>query len=190
MACHFLLQGIFHTQGSNLDLLHALHWQAHSLPLCHVGKPTLRLLKNRFEDNFTSCLASFLIYILFLFFFSPLPFILCDFLKYVVFHSSLFILSIKYQKVDWTFHAHAWNLLTVAFYIWWSSEPFGDLWYQYFQDSLPIHPRLPIQAAFIFMPAVCTMFPGSWMWGGRKLGLGMRHLNLSTQHSFAHPVLL
>ena len=101
MACHFLLQGIFHTQGSNLDLLHVLHWQAHSLPLCHMGKPTLRLLKKRFEDNFTPCLASLLIYIVFLFFFPPLPFILYDFLNYVVVYSSLFILRVKYQKVDW-----------------------------------------------------------------------------------------
>ena len=31
--CHALLQGIFPTQGSNLHLLHLLHWQAGSLPL-------------------------------------------------------------------------------------------------------------------------------------------------------------
>ena len=37
VACHFLLQGIFPTQGSNLILLHLLHWQADSLPLCHLG---------------------------------------------------------------------------------------------------------------------------------------------------------
>ena len=37
MGYHFLLQGIFLTQGSNLDLLHLLHWQANSLPLCHLG---------------------------------------------------------------------------------------------------------------------------------------------------------
>ena len=28
VGCHFLLQGIFLTQGSNLHLLHLLHWQA------------------------------------------------------------------------------------------------------------------------------------------------------------------
>ena len=28
MGCHFLLQGIFPTQESNLGLLHLLHWQA------------------------------------------------------------------------------------------------------------------------------------------------------------------
>ena len=37
MGCHFLLQGIFLTQGSNLCLLHFLHWQADSLPLSHLG---------------------------------------------------------------------------------------------------------------------------------------------------------
>ena len=34
MSCHFLLQGIFSTQGSNPCLL---HWQTHSLPLTHLG---------------------------------------------------------------------------------------------------------------------------------------------------------
>ena len=36
VGCHFLLQGIFLTQGSNLGLL---HWQAGSLPLAIPGKP-------------------------------------------------------------------------------------------------------------------------------------------------------
>ena len=31
MGCHFLLQGIFLTQGSNLSLLRLLHWQEGSL---------------------------------------------------------------------------------------------------------------------------------------------------------------
>ena len=35
-GCHFLLQGIFRTQGSNACLL---HWQASSLPLAPSGKP-------------------------------------------------------------------------------------------------------------------------------------------------------
>ena len=35
VGCHFLLQGIFLTQGSNLSLLHLLHWQVDSLPLSH-----------------------------------------------------------------------------------------------------------------------------------------------------------
>ena len=33
VGCHFLLQGIFLTQGSNLGLLCLLHWQVDSLPL-------------------------------------------------------------------------------------------------------------------------------------------------------------
>ena len=32
VGCHFLLQGIFLTQGSNPCLLCLLHWQADSLP--------------------------------------------------------------------------------------------------------------------------------------------------------------
>ena len=32
MGCHFLLQGIFPTQGLNLCFLHLLHWQVDSLP--------------------------------------------------------------------------------------------------------------------------------------------------------------
>ena len=36
VGCHFLLQGIFLTQGLNPHLLHLLHWQENSLPLCHL----------------------------------------------------------------------------------------------------------------------------------------------------------
>ena len=36
VGCHFLLQGFFLTQGSNLRLL---HWQADSLLLSHEGSP-------------------------------------------------------------------------------------------------------------------------------------------------------
>ena len=39
VGCHFLLQGFFPTQGSNLHLLHLLHCQADSLPLAPSGKP-------------------------------------------------------------------------------------------------------------------------------------------------------
>ena len=39
VGCHFFLQGIFLTQGSNLHLLHLLRWQADSLPLSHLGGP-------------------------------------------------------------------------------------------------------------------------------------------------------
>jgi len=36
VGCHFLLKGIFPTQGLNL---HLLHWQADFLPLSHQGSP-------------------------------------------------------------------------------------------------------------------------------------------------------
>ena len=39
VACHFLLQGIFLTQGLNPHLLHLLHWQVDSFPLHHTGSP-------------------------------------------------------------------------------------------------------------------------------------------------------
>ena len=40
MDCHFFLQGIFLTQGSNLRLLHLLHWQVNSLPVAKLGSPS------------------------------------------------------------------------------------------------------------------------------------------------------
>ena len=43
MGCHFLLQGIFPTQGSNPCLLCLLHWQADSLPLCHLVTPNFTI---------------------------------------------------------------------------------------------------------------------------------------------------
>ena len=39
VACHFLLQGIFLTQESNLCLLHLLLLQTDSLALCHLASP-------------------------------------------------------------------------------------------------------------------------------------------------------
>ena len=41
VGCYFLLQGILPTQGSNLHLLHLLHWQVDSSSLSHLGSPTL-----------------------------------------------------------------------------------------------------------------------------------------------------
>ena len=37
IGCHFLLQGIFPTQGSNPHLLYLLHWQVDSLPLSQLA---------------------------------------------------------------------------------------------------------------------------------------------------------
>ena len=36
VGCHFLLQGIFLTQGSNLHILRLLHLHVDSLPLYHL----------------------------------------------------------------------------------------------------------------------------------------------------------
>ena len=41
--CHFLLQGIFLTTGSNSSFLCPLHWKADSLPLSQLLKPQLFL---------------------------------------------------------------------------------------------------------------------------------------------------
>ena len=53
-----LLQGIFPTQGLNPGLLHLLHWQADSLPQCHLGSPRCygkiqtNFLANLVNDDF------------------------------------------------------------------------------------------------------------------------------------------
>ena len=39
LGCHFLLQSIFQTQGSNPYLSHLLRWQADSLLMSHLGSP-------------------------------------------------------------------------------------------------------------------------------------------------------
>ena len=39
VGCHFILQGIFPTQGLNSRLLHLRHWQADSFPPVPCGKP-------------------------------------------------------------------------------------------------------------------------------------------------------
>ena len=46
VSCHFLLQGIFPTQGSNP---HLLHWQVDSLPLRHPGSCKKYIVKRYFE---------------------------------------------------------------------------------------------------------------------------------------------
>ena len=57
---HFLLQGIFPTQGLNPCLLHLLHWQVGSLPLVPPEKPfktiSLLLIYAYFQlYNFQEC---------------------------------------------------------------------------------------------------------------------------------------
>ena len=39
VGCHFLLQEIFSTRGSDSHLLHLLHWEMDSLPLSYLGSP-------------------------------------------------------------------------------------------------------------------------------------------------------
>ena len=46
VSCHFFLQGIFPTQGSNL---HLLHWQANSVPLSHVDSPSCLYILHSFD---------------------------------------------------------------------------------------------------------------------------------------------
>ena len=41
MGCHFLPQGIFPTQGSNLSLFYLLLWQVGSWPLVPLGMPNI-----------------------------------------------------------------------------------------------------------------------------------------------------
>ena len=49
VGCHFLLQGIFPTQGLNPCLLHLLLWQADSLPLSYLGVKTA---ENNFQPGY------------------------------------------------------------------------------------------------------------------------------------------
>ena len=51
VGCHFLLQRIFPTQGSNPQLLHLLHWQAESLPLRYLGSPTQLYFNSKTKAN-------------------------------------------------------------------------------------------------------------------------------------------
>ena len=46
LCCHFLLQGIFPTQGLNSGLLCLLHWQVGSLALAPPGKPLSALRRS------------------------------------------------------------------------------------------------------------------------------------------------
>ena len=63
MDCHFLLQGIFLTQGSNL---HLLYWQVDSILLHHLGSPKfwIRLVKYMIKINLTGFFYYFKVWIL------------------------------------------------------------------------------------------------------------------------------
>ena len=52
VGCHFLLQGIFPTQGSNP---HLMHWQADSLPQSHIGSPPIIVSSPNVCMHYTLC---------------------------------------------------------------------------------------------------------------------------------------
>ena len=58
VGCHFLFQGIFPTQGSNLHHLHLLHWQAGSLPLAPHWRPHLVNNYHQFSIQFSRSVVS------------------------------------------------------------------------------------------------------------------------------------
>ena len=51
VGCHFFLQGIFLTQGSNSCLWSLLHWQVDSLPLVPHGKPIFLITWNKMDRS-------------------------------------------------------------------------------------------------------------------------------------------
>ena len=55
VGCHFLLQGIFLTQPSNLCLLYLLHWLVDSSPLCYWEGPG-RVLSHEKGNREVACL--------------------------------------------------------------------------------------------------------------------------------------
>ena len=57
MGCHFLLQGIFPSQGSNLNLC-LLHWWASSLALSHWRSPTSKLPPSKSHIQFLGALTA------------------------------------------------------------------------------------------------------------------------------------
>ena len=58
-GCHALLQGIFLTQGSNLCLLHLLHWEAGPLRLAPPGKPVLGNRREYFSLEYRKYMGSY-----------------------------------------------------------------------------------------------------------------------------------
>ena len=55
VGCHSLLQGIFLIQGSNMSLLHLLHWQASSLPAEPPEKPYVYIRSDQIRSVAQSC---------------------------------------------------------------------------------------------------------------------------------------
>ena len=81
MGCHFLLQGIFPIQWSNLGLLRLLYWQVGSLSLRHLGSPNIvsEICRNEKWGRYT-------IQLIFLKIFWCVPFfeIFIDFFNHIV----------------------------------------------------------------------------------------------------------
>ena len=48
VGCHFLLQGLFLTQGSNP---HLQHWQPDFLPLSHEGSPQINITGDKTDNQ-------------------------------------------------------------------------------------------------------------------------------------------
>ena len=48
VGCHFLLQGMFQTQGLNLHLLHFLNWQVDILYHCATWKAQALRIEHRY----------------------------------------------------------------------------------------------------------------------------------------------
>ena len=122
MGCHFLFQGIFPTQGSNLCLLHLLHW--HSLLLSHQGRPAVLLPCIKLSHCHMSFLILSLCRALYFLPFSllacPPPFLPASFLyfrhsltdmksKNFCHGSSLFLCDAKYPNT-WK-HLVIWQIL-------------------------------------------------------------------------------
>ena len=55
VGCHFLLQGIFPTQGLNLGLLSLVYWQVDYLLLSHHGSPCLTLFPSKAQMQILIC---------------------------------------------------------------------------------------------------------------------------------------
>ena len=51
VGCYFLLKGIFLTQGSKPDLFQLLQWKEYSLPLSHLGKPSVTSVKYKWISS-------------------------------------------------------------------------------------------------------------------------------------------
>ena len=68
---HFVLQGIFLSEGSNTDLLHLLHWQADSLPLDYLGNPANSQFFHPANLLFASCTLFCCCYVVFICLLSP-----------------------------------------------------------------------------------------------------------------------